>query len=147
MILKALGTNAPPGVVTDADWQNWLWDVIKNITTGPTRPPDAAGSAGYIDDFQRQQCFLCNGTWFCWAATPQALNDLLNQYLPPPKSVHLHRSTDLIGDEFVKTMLQSVDAGMPAAMARGDESHWVVVHGYRVGQGRTIGNQQINGIY
>jgi hypothetical protein len=146
MILKALGVNAPAGVVSDTDWQNRLWDDIKNITTGPKRSPDAAGSKGYIADFEKQQCFLCT-TWFCWAATPQALNDLLNQYMPPQKHVHLSRSADVLGKEITATLLQSVDAGMPAALGRGDETHWVVVHGYKVGQGRKIGNQEIYGIY
>ncbi len=147
MILKALKVPPPSGVHTNADWQNHLWEQIKQITTGPKRPGDAKDCPGYMEEFEKQQCFRCDDCFLCWAAVPQALSALMNLHLPVKQHVAVERC-GAVPDPLLEALVHSVDAGVPAILGKGDETHWVVINGYRVGQpGQMVGGKSIRGFY
>ena len=149
MILNGLGVASPLGAAAKKQWQEKLWQAINQLTTGPDRPEEASSGNGYIEEFEGQQCYLCSGDWVCWAATPQALRDAVNKYLPAGQALKISRSVNEV--TVTAAVLKSIDAQSPAAVSAGAESHWVVVRGYLAGEPdlefQKVGGRKLNGLY
>jgi hypothetical protein len=149
MILNGLRVATPLTIKSQRTWQEKIWEVVTQVTTGPARPEEARSSDGYLPEFERQQCFFCAEEWKCWAATPQALRDAVNEYLPPSKELSIVRSINEV--TVAKAVLKSIDLDSPAAVAAGAASHWVVVRGYLAGEpdldSEPVGGLDLNGVY
>lgn len=149
MILNGVGIAKPFGPKARRDWQKKLWETMTAITTGPARPEEAMNCDGFLPEFEKQQCHFCSGEWLCWAATPQALRDAMNEYLPASGAMRISRSTNRV--TVTAKVMKSIDAQCPAALAAGAASHWVVVRGYLAGDAdldsQRVGGKDLNGLY
>ena len=141
MVLSALGVgapSAPPG------WQDRLWDYVVN-NTGATRP-SGAPSTPTSPPFAHQKCELCASYWKCWSATPGVLESMLNSSQGVARySVTTHSGEASATD----TLLDAIDANLPAVALVYGWQHWLVVDGYSTGPATAwaVGGRTIAGIY
>ena len=149
MILRARGKKGWQSG-SDEDLQEAAWEQIMAATTGPKRPEKAADCPSYLEEFDRQQCFLCNQQCHdCWATTPQALRAMLNKNLIKKRQTRIVRDVDEVSATVA--ILASIDGDMPAAVAAGANSHWIVVRGYLADdpdlESSEVGGRNLNGVY
>lgn len=139
-----------PVGVSDADWQDDIWNRIVAATTGPPRPAAADGAESALPDFAGQQCVFCANAWSCWATTPQALEAVLNSRFAADQQSSILR-VQFLPDLAVAAIINAIDAGGPAAALIDDGNHWVVVRGYKADKSTpppiSIAGRNLNGVY
>ena len=139
MILGALKVDAPP---SPPSWQDQLWFDIQDETHS-RRPQDADTEPS----FKSQKCEQLDGQWNCWSTTPDALTRVLNlQQTRVEYAVCKH------DDEAAATatLMEAVDANVPAAALVHGWQHWLVMDGYVHGTtepAAPVGGKQLNGVY
>lgn len=141
MVLSALGIGSPP---KPPRWQDRLWDFVIN-NTGATRP-SGAPSTPTSPPFPQQKCEWCVGHWTCWSTTPGVLESLLNT---SQGVAHYGVTTHTTEASATDTLLDAIDANLPAVALVYGWQHWLVVDGYSPGAATAwaVGGRTIAGIY
>ena len=152
MILSFRGVRPPENGMSDETWQRAVWADIERLTTGPARPAAAKDCPSYIESFVRQQCVECRDCFNCWAATPQALDAVINSSIAQPShSVGVRRAEAGAQSEAMAAILNSIDRRAPVGALVQAGDHWLIVRGYLAGRPLPspieVGDRQLNAVY
>jgi hypothetical protein len=141
MVLTTLGTKRP---IAPPTWQDQIWADVK-ANTGATRPIGAP-STPTAPPFPTQKCEPCGKQWKCWATTPGVLEYLANKYQPAGQfAITMHETEK----SATASLLDAVDANLPAVALVHGWQHWLVVEGYRHGEANStaLGQRALNGVF